>query len=206
MKEILITELRDKNTSMAKFRQATHHIGNLLAIEAANLLEKETFSVHTPLKHAPGFRMKNSQVLVPVLRAGLSLLPAFLNFFPDAKVGLLGLRRDESTAIPHLYYANLPQISAEDDVLILEPMLATGNTISMVMDVLIKDIGVKPNKIMLCSIVAAPEGLNKIKTYVPQAKIIALQLDESLNDKKFIVPGLGDFGDRYFGTVHETFS
>lgn len=200
MKDILIAELRDEKSTRSQFRNATQRVGQILALKASEHLEKESYKLQTPLTEAQGHRLKNNTVLIPILRSGLSLLAPFLEYFPNSAVGLLGLRRDEKTAIPHLYYSNLPQIWPDDDILILEPMLATGNTISMVIDILIKNVGVNPSKIILCSIVAAPEGIEKIKKLVPLTKIIVIQEDESLNNQKFIVPGLGDFGDRYFGT------
>lgn len=200
MKETWITTLRDQQSTRAEFRSAAHQLARYLANEAGSYLEKESYSVQSPLSSTTGWRLKNKVVLVPILRSGLALLSTFLESFHEAKVGILGLKRDEVTAIPHLYYQNLPPIAQEEDVLILEPMLATGNTVSAVMDILMNEAGVREHKIMLCSIVSAPEGYERIQNEYPKVKKVILQRDECLNAKKFIVPGLGDFGDRYFGT------
>lgn len=200
MKDILLTTLRDKNTGLAEFRHTTENLASIMAQEASLYLETEFRTVETPLKATSGFYFKNSIVLVPILRAGLALLYPFMRFFPYAKVGFIGMRRNETNFEPYTYYHNIPPIQPQEEVLILEPMIATGgsgvNAIS-----LIKKEGVKEEQILFLSILAAPSGLQRISQEYPKVRIHALQIDESLNDHKFIVPGLGDFGDRYFGTV-----
>ena len=137
--------------------------------------------------------------MLPVIRSGLSLLPTFLKYYQNAKVGFVGLARDEETAQAHWYYKKLPALSGKEYIIILEPMLATGGTALLVLEEL-KNSGADMNKIIFVSVVCAPEGIEKINAEFPSVKIITVGVDSHLNDKKFIVPGLGDFGDRYFGT------
>jgi len=127
------------------------------------------------------------------------LLPTFLRYFEDATVGFVGLARDEETAQAHWYYKKLPAFSGQEYIVILEPMLATGGTALEVLRELQKS-GADMNKIIFVSVVCAPEGIKKVNSEFPDVKIITVGIDSHLNDKKFIVPGLGDFGDRYFGT------
>lgn len=198
MKKILLTTLRNKETTRSAFREATRKLGMILAAETSYVLEKENLTIETPLADCQGYQLKNRVILLPVLRAGLALLPPFLDLFPEAEVGFFGVRRDEHTAVPHLYYQNLPKISQDDDVLILEPMIATGNSIELVLDRL-KHQKIQENKIVICSLIAAPESIAQLKKQSPGVRIILIQEDKKLNDLYFIVPGLGDFGDRYFG-------
>lgn len=198
MKEILLTTLRNKETTRSAFREVSRKLGVILAAETSYTLEKETLTIETPLANCQGHKLKNRVILIPILRAGLALLPPFLDLFPEAEVGFIGVRRDENTAVPHLYYQNLPKISQDDDVLILEPMMATGNSIELVIACL-KRQKIQENKITVCSLIAAPESTAQLKKQNPAVRIILIQEDEKLNDHYFIVPGLGDFGDRYFG-------
>ena len=199
MKEVLLSILRDKNVSRATYRAVSHKLGLILAGEVAGHLEKESIKIQTPLAQAQGARFKNNIILIPILRSGIVLLESFMSFFPEAKVGFVGLKRDEKTALPALYYQNLPEISPDDDVLVLDPMIATGGSGSKAVQILINS-GIKENKIVFAGVIAAPEGMEKLKTSFPKMTIVGPAVDERLNDKKFIVPGLGDFGDRYFGT------
>lgn len=199
MKQILLSILRDKNTSRAQFRDATAKLAALLAEEASQYLTKEKFVVETPLGPAQGTRFQNSIVLVPILRAGLALLYPFMHFFPDARVGFVGMRRDEVTAEPHQYYQNIPTILPEDQIIVLEPMIATGGSGTACLERLCR-AGAKQEQILFVGIVAAPEGLNVIHYDFPRVRCFVASIDEGLNSRKFILPGLGDFGDRYFGT------
>lgn len=199
MKDTLLTLLRDKSTSTENFRRAADHMGMMLSFEVANFLEKELLSIETPLAPAVGTRFKNRIVLIPILRAGIALLTPFMKLFPDSRVGFVGLKRDEETAVATLYYKNIPPIEEQDVVIILDPMIATGGSGSTVID-LLKSLKVPEERIYYVGIIAAPEGLNYLRKLAPDMKILAAEVDERLNDKKFIVPGLGDFGDRYFGT------
>lgn len=200
MKKILISRLRNKETTQTDFRKAAEELSDWLAFEAASLLPKKEVSVETPVGPTVGQKFLNDQVVIPILRAGLSMLPSFLRVLPEAKVGFLGMRRDEHTFQAKLYYENLPLITPSTDVLILDPMIATGGSGKVALDRL-KEQGADPFRILYVGIIASREGLSFLKSIAPQMKVVVGDVDDKLNDKKFIVPGLGDFGDRYFGTV-----
>lgn len=199
MKEVLLTILRDKNTSITKFRKAAEGIAFILAWQTASHLEKEQVSVDTPITKTIGSKIKNNIILIPILRSALSLVSPFLKVFNNAKVGFLGLKRDEKTFIPKIYYKNFPEISSKDNVIILDPMIATGGSGSEAIKIL-KESGIKEEKIIFVAVISALVGIEKIKKEYPKVKIICAQEDKELNDKMFIIPGLGDFGDRFFGT------
>lgn len=200
MKDILLTTLRNKNSTLAEFRSATEKLGAILANEASLFIERMHTDIETPLATFPGATLKNNVVLIPILRSGLALLPSFLKYYESANVGFIGMRRDEETAIAHCYYENLPRISTEDTIIFLEPMLATGGSaLSAIQRLLNK--GFKQEKIILVSIIGATEGVSKIQCDLPNVHLVLAQYDTQLTTNKFILPGLGDFGDRYFGTV-----
>jgi len=200
IKEILMTILRNKETSMSAFRTAADKLALVLAQEAADHLESNNIPITTPLNtQANGIALQNNIVLIPILRSGLALLPAFLNFYPQAKVGFVGLKRDEETAIAHLYYKNIPSIGKNDQVIVLDPMLATGGSTAATLKIL-TNLGIKEEQILFVGIICATEGLETVKKEFPKIKAIIVAHDQELNNKKYIVPGLGDFGDRYFGT------
>lgn len=200
MKKVLLSLLRDKSIDIKQFREVAEKLGFILAGEAGGFLEKEQIKIITPVDQAHGWKLKNDIVIVPILRAALSLLPPFLKFFEYAKVGFLGLRRDEKTAIAKMYYKNLPVINDNDDVIILDPMIATGGSGIQAIAIL-KELGVKEEKIIFVSVICSKPGVDKIKTAFPKIKLIYVEQDEKLNANSFIVPGLGDFGDRFFGTL-----
>ncbi len=200
MKQTLLTILRDKKTDIAKFRKTSQILAELLAGEVFNYLAKEKIKVETPIATTTGYRVKNHVVLIPILRSGLALLPAFVDFFQDATIGCIGLKRDEKTAIPHLYYKNLPKISKNDDVIILDPMIATGGSGSDAIKILKKE-GIKEEKMIFAAVIASEQGIKSLKKNFPKMKIFCVQTDPKLNKNFFIVPGLGDFGDRFFGTL-----
>lgn len=200
MKQTLVTILRDYRTGQTDFRIATEKLASLLAVEASAYLDKEENTIQTPVGSAAGYRFKNQVVLVPILRSGLALLYPFMHFYPDVKVGFIGMRRDEVTAEPQNYYHNLPSIAPKDDVIVLEPMLATGGSLSVSIRILLEH-GVPEEKIIIANVIAAPEGIRVITENFPKLRLIIAQTDDRLNERKFIVPGLGDFGDRYFGTI-----
>lgn len=199
MKETLITTLRDKNTSRLNFRHVTEQISLILASEAGQLLPKSLKKVQTPLTETEGKQITNELVIIPILRAGLAMLPSFLRFYPDASVGFFGMRRDEETKHPHLYYENLPKLSPNQNVIIIDPMIATGGSGILALKKLL-GYNVPEESIIYVGIVAAPEGIANIQKLVPKAKLVVGHTDHHLNDEAFIVPGIGDFGDRYFGT------
>ncbi len=198
-KNIYLSQLRDKDTGRAAFRKAADQLTHLLAYEAISHLDTTSYNVETPFAKTTGTRITYPITLVPILRSGLAMLPTFLEFFPDASVGVLGLQRDEITAVPHQYYSHMPPLSAEHRVIILDPMIATGGTACAAFDIIIKKVPLK--HILFVGIVSANEGIQNIKKMHPEARLIVAGQDAQLNDKHFIVPGLGDFGDRYFGTL-----
>ncbi len=181
------------------FRQAADRLAYVLAAEAAAELQTESLEIETPLAKTKGVKLKHQIVLLPILRAGLSMLYPFMHLFPDAKVGFLGVRRDEETALPQFYYKNLPQLNSSQFYIVLDPMIATGGSGSYAVEML-KKHGISDDKMLYVGMVGAPEGISSLKKEAPGMKIICAEVDRELNDKKYIVPGLGDFGDRYFGT------
>ena len=193
-----LTELRNERTTPLAFRRAARRISTVLAIEALRDLPSSATAVQTPLGPAAGRALEGDVVLVPVLRAGLGMLDAILELIPAARVGHLGLQRDESTAVAEQYYSRLPAEIARSYVLLLDPMLATGGSAAAGIT-LIKAAGAR-NIRMIC-IVAAPEGLALLETMHPDVRVYTPVVDKELNARKFIVPGLGDFGDRLYGTA-----
>lgn len=199
MKDSLLTTLRNKNTSKHLFRQTTEKLSFLLAGEAGNHIKETLIKVQTPLGDADGKVLNEDIVIIPILRAGLAMLPAFLRFYPDASVGFFGMRRDEKTKEPHLYYENLPPLSPQHNVMIIDPMIATGGSGALALEKIMGE-NIPCANIIYVGIVAAPEGIKKIKETAPGINLVVAQVDEKLNKDSFIVPGIGDFGDRYFGT------
>lgn len=200
MKKPILSLLRDKKTTTEDFRKAADNMGAMLSFEVLGALDKVEYPLETPLMATKGEQIKKKVVLIPILRAGIALLAPFLKLFPESRVGFVGIRRDENTALPSLYYKNIPEITEEDVVIILDPMIATGGSGHLLIE-LLKSLGVKEEQLLYASVIAAPEGLNTLRKAAPHMKIIAGEVDERLNDKKYILPGLGDFGDRYFGTT-----
>ena len=194
-----ITLLRDRKTPGILFRRALEELGLILAVESTRHLPTEPVAVETPLERTPGRRLHSlDPVLVPVLRAGLGLLPPFLQLMPTAKVGHLGLYRDHDSLVPVPYYRNFPPLLDERHVFILDPMLATGGSASEAVRQL-KVAGAK--QITLASVLAAPEGIARLNQDHPDLRIFVAALDRCLNEKAYILPGLGDAGDRLFGTL-----
>jgi len=199
MKSLLITKLRDKNTPREQFRSASYHLGSTLAHMTMSRFAKREISVQTPLGEAAGVAFDHPLILVPILRAGLVLLPSFLELFPQAKVGIIGLKRNETTAIADQYYENFPLITREDYIVVLDPMLATGGSAIRSINCLLEK-GADIKKIKMVCMIAATEGVQVFKSQFPEVDLILAQEDPTLTDDKFIYPGLGDFGDRFFGT------
>lgn len=194
-----VSILRNKNTSRAAFRRTAHIVADLLAQETALHLQTKNIPIETPLQKTMGSAWQAPIMVVPILRSGLALMPSFLNFFEEASIGIIGLKRDETTHIARLYYANLPPIVNPMNIIIIDPMLATGGTACQTVQVL-RDKGAVEKMIIFACIVSAPEGIAALHDKFPDVTIITAARDERLNDNKFIVPGVGDFGDRYFGT------
>lgn len=193
-----LTILRDKNTGTKEFRELISEISMLLCYEAmkdANLEDKE---IETPICKMTGKKLnEDNYAFIPILRAGTGMLDGLINVLPNAKIGHIGLYRNEETLKPVKYYYKVPKDIQNREVIILDPMLATGGSgidaISM-----IKDEGVK--KIKFLCIIAAPEGIKKMQEMYPDVQIYCASIDSNLNEKGYIVPGLGDAGDRIFGT------
>ena len=191
-------ELRDARTAPPAFRRAANRISVLLAAEALRDLPSSAATVTTPLGPADGRVVVTDVVVVPVLRAGLGMLDAVLELLPTARVGHIGLQRDEATAIASRYYSKLPPDLSNSHVLMIDPMLATGGSAVAAID-LIKAAGA--TAISMICIVSAPEGLTLLERAHPDVAVYTPVVDKELNAHKFIVPGLGDFGDRLYGTV-----
>jgi uracil phosphoribosyltransferase len=192
-----LAALRDKTTSPQTFRHMAMRISLLLASEATRDVPTSTIEVQTPLGPAAGRRVRDGVVVVPVLRAGLGMLDAVLELIPTARVGHIGLQRDEMTAIASQYYSKLPPDLTGSFVLMIDPMLATGGSAVAALDLIRKAGG---SHVRMICIVAAPEGIALVERHHPDVHIYTPVVDEGLNAHKFIVPGLGDFGDRLYGT------
>lgn len=193
-----LTILRDVNTGSKEFRELIKEVSTLLAYEATRELSVEEIEIETPIMKTKGYALSGKKVgLVPILRAGLGMVDGMLDLLPAAKVGHIGLYRDPETLEPVEYYCKLPQDVQSRDIMVLDPMLATGGSAIAAIDFL-KEYGCV--NIKLVCILAAPEGLEKMKAAHPDVDIYVAAVDEKLNDHAYIVPGLGDAGDRLFGT------
>ena len=193
-----LMELRDKRTEAPAFRRAANRISVLLAAEALRDVPSISGMVTTPLGPAAGNVVRGDVVVVPVLRAGLGMLDAVLELLPAARVGHIGLQRDEATAIASKYYSKLPSDLRDSYVLMIDPMLATGGSAVAAID-LMKAAGARTIR-MIC-IVAAPDGVALVERHHPDVPVYTPVVDSHLDVHKYIVPGLGDFGDRLYGTV-----
>ncbi len=191
-------ELRDVTTPPPEFRRAANRISVLLAAEALRNVPSRPSTVETPLGPADGQVVAGDVVVVPVLPAGLGMLDAVLELLPAARVGHIGLQRDEATAIASKYYTKLPRNLEDSFVLMIDPMLATGGSAVAAID-LLKAAGARVLR-MIC-IVAAPEGVALVEQHHPDVEIYTPVVDRELDPHKYIVPGLGDFGDRLYGTT-----
>jgi uracil phosphoribosyltransferase len=188
--------LRDSTTQPDEFRALARNVMTMLLYEATADVPVKRSKVQTPLAEADAMEIEAEVVAIPVLRAGLGLLAPVLELLPRVSVGYIGLERDEQTAVARIYYNKLPKLEGKIPLL-LDPMLATGGSAAQALD-LIKEAGGR-NPRMIC-IVAAPEGVRVLEERHPEVHIYTAALDERLNDRAYIVPGLGDFGDRLFGT------
>ena len=190
--------LRDVHTDTEMFRRLVNELTLLLTYEATKEMGLEEIEVETPLERTRAFRIPGKKVAVcPILRAGIGMLDGVLSLVPVARVGFIGLYRNEETLEPVEYYVKLPADVAERDVLLLDPMLATGNSTAHAVT-LLKDAGAA--NVSLISLIAAPEGIRRIERGHPDVNIFVASIDSHLNDKGYIVPGLGDAGDRLYGT------
>lgn len=201
--------LRDKQSGRSEFRTAAVTISEFLAIEILrDVLSVKTVEIETPLERTTVSVIDNRRILlVPILRSGLAMLPVFQKVIPNYDIGFVGQKRDEITAVPKEYYCNIPAVNSSeksdlDTILILDPMIATGGSAVATVKILVEKYKILPEKIYLVAIVAAPEGLNLLNSVFPQITVMVAAIDAGLNDRKFIVPGLGDFGDRYYGSEY----
>jgi uracil phosphoribosyltransferase len=193
-----ITIIRAKETQPEIFRAAVKRISNILAVEMSMNFKLKEIEIETPLEKTKGYTLNQEVVLVPVLRAGLAMVSGFLEVIPDAKVGHIGLQRDEVTLKPVEYYYKTPKNIDTAKVIMLDPMLATGGSAAEALKYL-KGRGAK--ECFFACLVAAPEGIKNVIENHPDVKIFSAALDRELNEKGYILPGLGDAGDRTFGTL-----
>ncbi len=189
--------IRDEKTGTKDFRQTVSEIGMLMAYEVTRDLPTEDIEVKTPVGIAKSKKLAKEVVIVPILRAGLGMVDSITTLIPTAKVGHVGLYRDEETLMPHEYYAKFPPLMEDAVVLVVDPMLATGGSVSHTIS-LIKKCGTK--NICYVGLVGAPEGVKRLQEDHPDVSIFLAALDEKLNKNGYIIPGLGDCGDRLYGT------
>ena len=191
----VLAGLRDQSTRPEDFRRLARRISYLLIAEATRDLVCAETTVQTPLEAAAVKRLASQVVAIPVLRAGLGMLDPFLELVPEAKVGYVGLERNEETAVARRYYEKVPPGIEKATVFLLDPMLATGGSAVMALGAL-RELGVTRPRLL--SIVSAPEGIARVETEIPDVIVYTAAVDRGLNDKKYILPGLGDFGDRLY--------
>ena len=192
-----LTRIRDAATQPQEFRRLLGEIASLMIYEATRAFKVEKVTVRTPLEKATGSRLAREIVLVPVLRAGLGMLNPILEIIPHARVGFIGLKREESTLRAHFYHKSLPKNLGRCEVILIDPMLATGGSATAAVDFL-HEQGAR--QIRLVSLVAAPEGIACVRKSHPALPIFTAAIDRTLNKVGYILPGLGDAGDRLFGT------
>jgi uracil phosphoribosyltransferase len=196
--ENALYHLRDAGSGGETFQRYARVAAQVLALDVLRDLPLRDSPVRTPLEETTARQLALDVVFIPVLRSGLAMLDAVHDFFPGAKVGFVGLERDERTAIAHHYYSKLPSQLGASRLIILDPMLATGGSVLATLDLLTAH-GARDMRV--ACIVAAPEGVRAVREHYPQVSIWTCALDRELDERKFIMPGLGDFGDRYYGTA-----
>lgn len=193
-----LTFIRDKETNTKQFRELVDEVAMLMAYELTRDLPLEDITVETPMARTQGRRVAGKSLgLIPILRAGLGMVDGVLKLLPSAKVGHIGMYRDEQTLQPVEYYISLPSDVEERELVVIDPMLATGGSVNAAIDML-KKRKCRPSKLM--SLIAAPEGVKAVQERHPEVDIYLAALDERLNEHGFIIPGLGDAGDRLYGT------
>jgi len=192
-----LTRLRDARTQPQEFRRLLNEIAALMTYEATRSFALKKISVRTPLEKTIGAQLQNEIVLVPILRAGLGMLDGILKMIPHARVGFLGLKRDETTLAAHFYSKSLPKNLRDVEIILIDPMLATGGSAVAALEHL-SEQGAK--NLRLVSLVAAPEGIARVQKSYPKLPIFTAAIDRQLNKIGYILPGLGDAGDRLFGT------
>ena len=191
-----LTRLRDKRTRPQEFRRVLGEVAALMLYEATRSFAVRKTSVQTPLAMTGGFKLSREVVLVPVLRAGLGMLDSILQLIPNARVGFIGLKREETTLRAQFYHKSLPKNLARFEVVLIDPMLATGGSAVAAMD-LLTELGAR--WVRLVNLVAAPEGIKRVRQRYPALPIFTAAVDRRLDERGYILPGLGDAGDRLFG-------
>jgi len=192
-----LTRLRDKATQPQEFRRVLGEIASLMLYEATRSFATRPVSVQTPLEPTRGFRLEREVVLVPMLRAGLGMLDSILQLIPNARVGFIGLKREETTLRAQFYHKSLPKNLSRFEIILIDPMLATGGSAVAALNLLAEQ---GARHVRLVNLVAAPEGIRRVRKSYPRLPIFTAAIDRQLNQKGFILPGLGDAGDRLFGT------
>ena len=190
--------MRDIATKPKLFRELVYEVTTFLAYEALRSLETEEIPIETPVARTSGRKVSQEIVIVPILRAGMGMLDAMLRVLPYAKVGVLGMQRNEVTAEPVPYYAKVPPAKGDELAIVIDPMLATGGSACDAFDQL-KKLGYR--RIVSLNLIVAPEGIAKVEAEHPDVPVFTAAMDERLNSHFYIVPGLGDAGDRIFGTL-----
>jgi uracil phosphoribosyltransferase len=191
-----LTRLRDRRTGPQEFRRIMSEVAALIIYEATRSFTTKTIDVKTPLAKTRGSTLQREVILVPVLRAGLGMLDSILQLLPHARVGFIGLKREEKSLRALFYHKSLPRDLSRFEVILIDPMLATGGSAVSAME-LLTELGAK--HVRLVNLVAAPEGISKVHEHFPGLPIFTAAIDKKLNNNGFIVPGLGDAGDRLFG-------
>lgn len=194
---VKLSRMRNKNTDSRDFKSNLLELSQLMAYESTKHVETIEFNIQTPIAPTIGYKLKDNIVLVPILRAGLGMLDGFKNIIPSAPVGFIGLYRNEQTLKPVEYYCKMPNSIKNSHVLLIDPMLATGNSSSEAITIIKK---YKPKSITLVSLLAVKEGVNTIHKLHPNIHIFTCAMDKQLDKNGYIIPGLGDAGDRIFGT------
>ena len=197
LKDHYLTIIRDKKTDFENFREYSSKLSYLLFIEGTKNISTKIKPIETPLTSIDGVEIENENVAIAVLRAGLGLVDGVKNLLPSTSFGYIGVQRNEETAAPEYYYENLPNLENKN-VFILEPMLATGGSLSFAVDKVKEH---NPKSIIALTVISAPEGIERLKEEHDDITLVTAKIDEKLNENWYIVPGLGDMGDRLFGTI-----
>ena len=197
LKDHYLTIIRDKETNFENFREYSSKLSYLLFIEGTKNISTKSKTIETPLIKTEGLEIENENVAIAVLRAGLGLVDGVKNLLPDTSFGYIGVQRNEETATPEYYYENLPNLENKN-VFILEPMLATGGSLSFAIDKVKEH---SPKGIIALTVISSPEGISRLEKEHNDITLVTAKIDEKIDENWYIVPGLGDMGDRLFGTT-----
>lgn len=200
MFEPFISTLRNRESNIQEFRHAAHVMAEVLAAQALDHLSFTPTSFQTPYAKTEGKKFAHSIMLLPILRSGIVFLPAFIELFPDATIGFMGLRRDEKTGHAHFYYKNFPPLDANSFVIVLDPTIATGGTALQTLTAVVEE-GIPQERILFVAMICAQPGIDAVRKQFPHVTILYAAVNYALDTNFRIIPGLGDFGDRYFGTL-----